>query len=196
MWRGPAPDTRNPYVDSSAACAAYRDAETGVTANLGLGVATGEGRDRLIGLACIKGSPFGDVLTGGPGNDVLLGGSGDDVIDLGAGRDHASGDAGSDRITGGPGDDEVNGRGGGDVIDGGDGNDTLRAGFMCDVGSSYGFGEVDALPVSIFGGPGDDYLQGDRGGDYLDGGTGVDESFPGRPPGLDTVVNIQGEACR
>ena len=134
VWRGPAPDTRNPYVDSSAACAAYRDAETGIAANLGLGVVTGEGRDRLVGLACIKGTPFGDVLTGGPGNDVLLGGSGDDVIDLAGGRDHASGDAGWDRIAGGPGDDEVNGRGGGGVLDGGDGNDTLRAGFMCDAG--------------------------------------------------------------
>jgi Ca2+-binding RTX toxin-like protein len=104
---GPGTDT----VDFSGADAA-------VTADLGLGTATGDGNDHLSGVERAVGSGFGDQLTGSSGADRLDGGAGDDhlsglgdddVLVGGKGDDTLAGGQGTDTCTQGPGSGEKTG---------------------------------------------------------------------------------------
>ena len=88
----------NDIVDYSAAAA-------GVTVNLALGTATGEGNDTLVSIERVIGSSFADtitgndvanLLTGGAGNDTLRGGGANDTLVGGTGIDQLFGDAGHD----------------------------------------------------------------------------------------------------
>lgn len=135
-----------------------------------------------------------DVLYAGDGDDTAFGDGGDDAIFGGTGNDTLQGFSGNDYLSGGDGDDKLLGdfgderydfgvgvvnwapealsdRSYDDVLDGGKGNDSL-----------IGFYGNDTL----YGGDGDDWLEGDGhpdgiadglrvgGDDYLDGGSGND----------------------
>ncbi|WKT60104.1 calcium-binding protein [Microbulbifer thermotolerans] len=130
-----------------------------------------------------------DTLFGGSGNDVLSGGSDDDELHGGAGNDTLNGDAGSDKLYG---------DGGEDLLSGGDGNDELYGngqlfgGAGDDVlqgaGTLDGGDDNDQLYGSgqLFGGSGDDLLEGSG---TLDGGEGNDEL---RGLGSDTLIGGAG----
>jgi Ca2+-binding RTX toxin-like protein len=77
---GPGDDTMVASPDGGAAD--YFDAPTSVDVNLETGVATGAGRDTLVGMTGAFGSTYDDVIRGavaGVGSD-LSGGGGDDLI--------------------------------------------------------------------------------------------------------------------
>ncbi len=82
------------------------DCATGITVDLGTGVATGSGTDTLQNIEQVEGTDMDDSLMGDLGPNVLDGFAGDDVI---------SGAAGDDTLDGGE---------GYDTLDGGDGSDT------------------------------------------------------------------------
>lgn len=96
--------------------ALYSLSGTGVTVDLGAGIATGGDAtgDTLINISNLAGSRSADTLTGdevenrlsgNAGNDTLSGMDGDDIIDGGFGDDLIVGGAGSDLMTGGAGKD-------------------------------------------------------------------------------------------
>jgi uncharacterized delta-60 repeat protein len=97
--------------------ASYAGAGTAITANLGTGIATGQGTDSLDqiervtgGLAAdrIIGDAAANTLTGGVGRDTLNGGGGADSLSGGEGNDVLNGGAGNDTLSGGPGTDDCN----------------------------------------------------------------------------------------
>ncbi len=140
-----------------------------------------------------------DYLNGGNGDDRLQGGSGADYLAGGPGNDRIYGDdsgsttPGDDIILGGPGEDWIWGGGGDDLIDGGDGNDgdgtgQLVGGSGRDViyggaGNDYLFGDDPTIPVAehdadeLYGGVGDDMLDGNGGDDWLRGDEGSDTLY-------------------
>jgi Ca2+-binding RTX toxin-like protein len=93
----------------------FSQATQGISLNLTLGTAQGEGSDVLVGM---------ENGIGGSGNDTL------------------TGDAKANRLDGGVGNDSVNGGLGSDSLVGGAGIDTLTG---CLQGSLGGLGEVDSL---------------------------------------------------
>ena len=160
-----------------------------------------------------------NFLFGGPGNDFLMGGFGPDVLFGEEGDDHLLGDDpltsdGTDTLLGGPGSDLLDGghrpfrRDGApsaDQIAGGGGVDratyrarTARVLLTLDGDDNDGqAGEHDRLldVEELFGGSGDDVLEGDEaenlldggiGEDVLDGGSGGDDLKGG--PGFDEVL--------
>ena len=98
--------------------ASYEAALEGVAADLGLGVASGEGSDVLEGVEGVTGSPSDDILTGSTGPDTLSGLGGTDLL---------FGQEGGDTLLGGEGDDYLTGSAG-SLLDGGEGTDTCRLG--------------------------------------------------------------------
>lgn len=184
----------HPYYPENAPCLSYRGAAGPVRVNLARGWARGEGRDRLVNFWCLTGSRHSDILLGtdrgdgidgGPGSDVVRARAGNDAVDggvhadrlyLGPGSDYGLGSTGRDRLYGEEGDDNLEGWSDSDYIEGGPGNDEIYAALFCAIGSnSYDTsGLMDDDPNELFGGPGDDYLVGDRGNDRLDGGEGYD----------------------
>jgi hypothetical protein len=117
-------------------------ADGGITADISLGFAEGEGSDTIVdyieivegskkgdkiktgptGLGSsintwIRGFGGGDQLTGSDGNDQIAGGGGNDRIRMGAGDDDGLGGGGNDKFWGG---------GGTDSADGGKGKNTCR----------------------------------------------------------------------
>lgn len=68
--------------------------------NLEHGLATGEGRDTLVDISNVLGSPHGDTIKGGNDNNVLMGGPGPDTIRGGAGSDLIAGQKGNDVLDG------------------------------------------------------------------------------------------------
>ena len=131
------------------------------------GVATGQGRDRLVpGTAWMVGSAFADVFDGGPRRDLFSGGRGPDRL-LGHGGD--------DRIVTDP--DDGPGPGAADVALGGEGDDRITAGRGEDL---------------LRGGPGDDVID-DLGtaADRMYGGSGADMLFTQLTdvPGVTQVVD-------
>jgi Ca2+-binding RTX toxin-like protein len=93
----------------------FSKATQGISLNLALGTAQGEGSDVLVGM---------ENGIAGSGNDTL------------------TGDAKANRLDGGVGNDSVNGGLGSDSLVGGAGSDTLTG---CLQGSLGGLGEVDTL---------------------------------------------------
>jgi hypothetical protein len=74
--------------------AVFASSTNGVIADLALGTASGEGRDRLVGLEGLVGSPGDDTLTGDGADNAIYGQGGDDALD---------GLGGQNRLDGGPG---------------------------------------------------------------------------------------------
>lgn len=125
-----------------------------------------------------------DTLTGSRGDDFLIGAAGNDVLHGGEGVDALQGGAGNDSLDGGEGDDFV--------IESANVNLTLTntslVGFGIDSllsiekGSLTGGAGNNKLNASaftqgyvyLFGGAGNDTLQGSNGDDTLDGGIGND----------------------
>ena len=119
-----------------------------------------------------------DSFFGNDGNDRIVGGEGNDTLNGGAGDDVMFADNGDDVVKGGPGNDAGNaGPGfGGDLLIGGDGSDFLSAATTAP-STSAGRGNdilIDGTTRSegIFGGAGDDWIDG---GDGHDGGVFGDE---------------------
>jgi Ca2+-binding RTX toxin-like protein len=79
----------------------YADAPAAVNVDLSAMNATGWGNDRLIRVAGVLGSAYGDTINGHTGLDVLSGLGGDDTITAGGGSDIVIADPGNDRIDGG-----------------------------------------------------------------------------------------------
>jgi Ca2+-binding RTX toxin-like protein len=172
--------------------ASFLFASRGVTADLSMGTATGEGQDGLFGVGSVVGSRFGDLIIGTDGGNRLEGEGGDDTL-LGMGGD--------DLLVGGLGDDGLDGGDGSrdaagfrtargsvhvDLTAGtasGQGTDTL-VGVENATGSAFGDllgGDAAANELigwdgddQIAGLAGDDYLLGQRGNNTLDGGEGND----------------------
>lgn len=202
------PDRGTP-IQGSSLCVGFRSAPGPVRVNLNLGRAAGQGGDRLVGIRCVLGSRYNDVLIGtdrndwmdggpgldllfaGAGNDDVYGGSRADEVHLGPGSDEGNGWGGWDRIYAGPGADLLSGGEDGDYLDGGTGDDYLFAGqWACadeDAAddptgqAQYSLLEtlVDRAPNELFGRSGNDFLSGDRGNDRLDGGAGFDAGTGG-----------------
>lgn len=92
----------------------FSGAPGGLTVDLAVGTAVGDGSDTLAGIESVVGTPFDDdvfgdananTLTGGPGADLLQsfggddtlgGGTGDDILRAGDGTDAADGGDGTD----------------------------------------------------------------------------------------------------
>jgi Ca2+-binding RTX toxin-like protein len=94
-----------------------------IRADLGQGVATGEGADALTSMEGLMGGPRDDTASGDGKSNVLVGSKGDDVL-KGLGK--------PDTVVGGPGADDLFGGGGHDSLQGGPGPDS------CDVGPGGG----------------------------------------------------------
>lgn len=137
----------------------------------------GAGNDTLDGGAVVDGAP--DTIFAGAGNDIVTGGSGGrDLLYGEDGADTLSGGTDFDTVYGGAGDDLIYGstQGSGstlaDTLFGGDGNDTLIASVGTTGAGSQLFG--GAGNDSVNGGAGADLLQGGEGNDTLTGGAGDD----------------------
>lgn len=127
------------------------------------------------------------LVIGTPGDDVIMGTSGSDDILAGEGNDTICGMGGSDLLAGEGGDDHI--WGGSNTVNVNTelftvqpertetpkGVTRIFGGAGNDV--LNGSGQVD----NIFGGPGDDYLNGGGRGDNLDGGSGSDTFTGGSP---------------
>jgi Ca2+-binding RTX toxin-like protein len=88
----------------------YIGAEQGVSVDLRKGIATGQGRDRLLGvITVVYGSDFDDLLLGREERQFLRANGGNDVIKGRAGNDGLTGGPGFDRLTGGKGKDTCGG---------------------------------------------------------------------------------------
>jgi Ca2+-binding RTX toxin-like protein len=196
-------------------CVQFSSARGPVRVHLGQERASGQGRDRLVGIRCVFGSRFDDLLIGsggwdsmagrggrdlligGPGGDGVSGGAGPDLVYSGRGDDAVSGERGRDRLYGGPGHDLMAGGAQGDYMDGGDGGDFMFGGIGCAAhfdatpqqvkGMSFG-----ADPNELFGRSGDDWLFGEQGNDRLDGGPGTDGGSGGYRDGrIDWITSVE-----
>lgn len=204
------PDRRGDPFTST--CVSFAHSAAPVRVDLTAGRASGQGRDRMTGVRCVTTSRFSDSVVGtvyddsvtaGAGLDVVEAGDGDDQVAgndhadrlvLGEGDDYGSGGGGWDRIYGGGGDDDLEGWGDGDYLDGGPGNDHVFAALLCAHGlnSLDTDGLWDSAANELFGGPGDDYLVGDKGNDRLGGGPGDDYGLGGyRDRRVDWVTSIE-----
>ena len=106
--------------------ASYRDANAGVTANLGTAIGTGEAAgDTYFGIELLGGSEYSDDLTGNANANNIFGYDGDDVINGGDGNDLIQGWDGNDTLIGGNGNDTLSGNDGNDTLIGGVGSDTF-----------------------------------------------------------------------
>lgn len=94
MWGQAGDDT----IDGGAGSdlVRYREAANGVTVDLLLGTATGEGQDVLRSIERVDGSNFDDRILGTLGANTLIGFSGDDTLDGLSGNDVLSGGVGGD----------------------------------------------------------------------------------------------------
>ena len=99
--------------------ASYAGSGTAITANLGTGVATGQGTDTLEGMERVTGGLKADTITGNAAANTLAGG---------AGRDTLNGGGGADSLAGGEGNDVLNGGAGNDTLNGGPGTDDCNQG--------------------------------------------------------------------
>lgn len=147
----------------------YSSATNGITANLTMGNAFGQGLDTLKTIEDIKGSQFDDTLTGdgganalygNDGTDKLFGLDGNDVLHAGF-NENTDGD---DILHGGKGDDTLYGSTGKDRLYGDDGDDTIYGYFLFDTNMLFGGNGND----KIYGGSGNDWLDGGEGDDILD----------------------------
>lgn len=73
--------------DGSTTTISYETALNGVTVDLSMGTATGDGNDTLSGIANVTGSSHDDTITGDSNDNILYGNGGNDYITGGAGAD-------------------------------------------------------------------------------------------------------------
>jgi Ca2+-binding RTX toxin-like protein len=159
-----------------------------------------------------------DTIASGLGDDIVYGGAGDDTIDGGAGDDTLYGEEGDDTFIGGDGADSMSGGSGQDTIDysgsdeavsvdlstgsysGGDAEGDSGSGIDGIIGSDFndtligfdseGTGD-DAFTNQLWGGEGDDYIDGAGGDDELYGEAGDDTIYGG--DGDDTIDGGTGD---
>ena len=98
----------------------YANATAPITANLGTGLATGQGTDTVREVENINGSPYADKLTG---------------------------DAGPNRLSGKGGKDTLAGQGGPDAMYGGESDDQIQ--FTGDLDAGYGGLGIDAASFAV-----------------------------------------------
>lgn len=136
----------------------------------------GAGDDEIIG------SEFGEVLNGNMGNDTISGGNGHDVLLGGGGNDSLSGGNGHDTLRGHSGQDALFGEAERESIY------PIRRNAVVPVILGPGTGlvvgverppivfEHEQVPGKdiLFGGVGDDRIEGNAGDDQIDGGDGSD----------------------
>ncbi len=116
----------------------FASSTAGVTVDLSLGTAEGQGTDRFEGIVDAYGSPFDDVIRGSAERNALLGLAGNDLLEGGDGNDCLSGGhpycppsggsipaSGNDTLRGGNGDDSLYGLDGDDAYEGGEGSDAI-----------------------------------------------------------------------
>ena len=187
------------------------------------------------GADIIDGLEGDDTVLAGGGDDEVNGGDGDDILFGEEGDDTLVGDRGADEMIGGDGDDRMiwNNGDGSDLMEGGDGYDTaevngsdslgdtfrVRAGedgrvdfartnfgnFSLDIGSTEyleifggggddfiqgGNGLADLIKLKLYGGDGNDTIRGGDGNDLIRGGADDDELFGGK--GDDTLIGDGG----
>ncbi len=131
-----------------------------------------------------------DIIAGGEGTNTLFGGTGDDVFIGGDGADAFRGGAGQDNLDYSNSDAAVNVNLETGVLSGGDAdNDSIISGIDGVIGSDFddtliGFDQQSTNPADTFtnqlyGGAGEDYIEGQGGNDDLDGGADDDEIYGG-----------------
>ena len=153
--------------------ARFAGADTGVTANLDSGTATGAGLDILSGIENLTGSAFDDTLTGDAGANVLDGGEGDDTLAGGGGADTLIGGSGRDTADFSDLDTAV-------TLDLPEGTaDADATSLVAGVENAIGTAFDDTLTGDgadnrLTGRAGDDLIVGGGGADTLIGGTGDD----------------------
>ena len=148
--------------------------------------------DTLLGGAgndVLNGGSGADTMQGGGGNDLLNGGGGNDSVQGGAGNDTLRGSFGQDTLLGGNGNDLIEGGGAADSMVGGNGNDTLSyesdtTGVSVSLGAGtaaggHAGGDTFSDFENLFGGSGNDSLNGDANDNRLDGGAGDDAAWGG-----------------
>lgn len=143
------------------------------------------------GLDRLEGSDSDDTLAGDEGNDLIYGGEGNDLIELGEGDNlywsyperepevYETYSQGDDTVIGGSGFDVIHDIHGFNSLEGGAGYDNLLAldnlMFVSDTAPGRFQFDLDAIatPDQLFGGAGNDHLNGDM-GDTMTGGEGED----------------------
>ena len=188
----------------------YAHSSGGVTADLGAGRVTGQGRDRLrlndphkiFVTFSIVGSEHDDVLRGDAGSDELQGLGGDDVIFGRDGNDFLVGGRDNDRLAGQANDDNLTAGSGKDRLTGGSEADRLEASGG-DV--ALGGGGNDWVVSESAKGRGPRVLRGGDGGDRIelvgirdqyvvDGGAGKDLLRYRIVPADDTPVTLDARS--
>ncbi|MEH1772880.1 DUF4347 domain-containing protein [Nostoc sp.] len=155
----------------------------------------------------LYGQDDSDRLYGNAGNDYLYGGNGNDSLNGSVGNDYLYGENGNDNLIGGAGNDYFFGGVGDDALDGGDGIDSLtessNVNFTLTNTQLFGLGNdtltsiervtltggisdniLDASAFSLgniylYGGTGNDTINGGAGNDYLYGQDGSDRLIGG-----------------
>jgi Ca2+-binding RTX toxin-like protein len=127
----------------------------------------GEGNDFVMGHL----TP--DFLYGGAGSDILAGGRAQSYFGGGLQPSTVYG-SGADYLDGGEGRDGIYGFDGDDTIYGGDGDDHFEYNIVV---SNHN--QTYIASAGLYGGAGDDYIDGGRGNDTLVGGTGDDTLLGG-----------------
>ncbi|WP_146037982.1 Hint domain-containing protein [Tabrizicola aquatica] len=145
----------------------YSGLGSGVTVNLGTGIASGGGGDDLISqVEGVIGGNAADNITGNDGNNDLRGLGGNDTINGGLGDDTIEGGLGNDNMVGGGGNDTLS-------FDNAAAGVTVNLGNGTASGSQTGsdtFSEFEGVLGSAFG----DNITGDSGANTIDGGVGND----------------------
>lgn len=216
--------------------ASYQDSASGVSVDLNNAASnTSEAfGDIHISIENLIGSGLDDALRATGFANVIFGGSGDDFVLARSGNDTIYGEAGDDRLEGGNGDDKLHGGSGADELNGGNGYDTATysaasSGVLADManpnqnsgdasGDKYvsiehltGSSFDDELGASILGtylygglgndtlngNDGDDTLEGSDGADALNGGAGIDfASYANSTTGLSVDLSNSGRNSR
>jgi len=101
LFGGAGDDTLDGGADFDMAL--YYEATGPISANLAMGLVTGEGTDLLISIEGVMGTWGNDTLVGDEGSNQLVGNSGNDIISGAGGDDIIAGEVGSDTLTGGHG---------------------------------------------------------------------------------------------
>ena len=131
--------------------------------------------------ATIVGTDGDDTLVGTPADDVIVGYGGDDTIRGLGGNDRLCGRAQSDRVFGGAGDDQLGSGSGHDRLFGGLGEDLLKSPSE----ETAGIGNFPV--IAMYGGPGNDWLEGGVAQEVMAGGSGNDRIVGGDGDTWDTL---------
>ena len=172
---GPGNDTLIGHPGDGDA-AAYVDTPNSVNVDLQSGVATGDGRDTLMNLDSIIGSPQADTISGDQNLNFLMGFGGNDTLDGRGGFDVADFiDPANANLTTGVA--VANGTEKLRNIEGLAGTSGQADRLVGDAKQNFleGYGGNDVLS----GGGGPDVIFGDQGNDVINGGSGDDKLFGG-----------------